>query len=108
MIEFKVRLLLLGLLRIHNLGLTSFVAYGFLLKIFAVVDFINVAAPHRDSRAEFIETLEILVVLTLLDGALFLGIDISDVVDSLLDLAEKHVGVVILVLLRGLSADVGI
>ena len=108
MIEFKVRLLLLGLLRIHNLGLTSFVAYGFLLKIFAVVGFINVAATHRDSRAEFVETLEVLVVLTLFDGALFLGIDISDVVDSLLDLAEKHVGVVILVLLRGLSADVRI
>ena len=47
--------------------------------------------------------------VALLDGVtLFLGIDISDVVDSLLGLAEKHVGVVILVLLSGLATDVGI
>ena len=86
--------------------MTSFVTYGFLLKIFAVVGFINVAAAHRDSRTEFIKTLEILVILTLFDGTLFGGVNISNVVDSLLDLAEKHIGVVILLLLGSLSAGI--
>ena len=106
LIKFKVCWLLLGLLSIQNLGLTSFVTYGFLLKIFAVVGFINVAAAHRDSRSEFIKTLEILVILTLFDGTLFGGVNISNVVDSLLDLAEKHIGVVILLLLGSLSAGI--
>ena len=100
LIEFKVSSLLLRLLlSIHDLRLTSFVAYGFLLKIFAVVGFINIAAALRDSRSELIKTLKILVFLTLFDGAIFLWVNVSDVVDSLLDLAEKHVGVVVLLLL---------